>query len=112
MCRKTTNGGKTWVACGSSLPPLAAVDFANASTGWVLGNAGAFPSIAAHIFKLTGGGATWTDQSSNVSPAAPTYGLIALFCTNPTHCYAVGQSEAGLHTDDGINWVLDHIATR
>jgi photosystem II stability/assembly factor-like uncharacterized protein len=110
-CAATTDGGKKWYAKGSGLPPLAAVDFVNATTGWVLGNAGAWPTISGKIFKVTGGGATWTDQSAAVDPSPPDYGLIALRAVDATHAYAEGQSEASLYTDDGASWHLAHIAT-
>ena len=109
-CVKTTNG-KKWVAQGSSLPPLAAVDFANASTGWVLGFEGSWPNLNGRIIKVTGGGATWTDQSATVDPSPPDYALVALKVVDALHAYAGGESEASLSTDDGEVWHLTHIAT-
>jgi photosystem II stability/assembly factor-like uncharacterized protein len=108
-CAATTDGGKRWYAKGASLPPLVAVDFVNATTGWVLGNEGAWPSISGMIFKVTGGGATWTDQSLTVDPSPPNYGLVALKAVDATHAYAEGESEASLYTYDGAVWHLGHI---
>jgi len=108
-CIATTDGGKKWYAKGSSLPPLVAVDYVNATTGWVLGNAGAWPTISGKIFKVTGGGATWTDQSPAVDPSPPDYGLVALKAVDAKHAYAEGQNEASLYTADGASWHLAHI---
>jgi photosystem II stability/assembly factor-like uncharacterized protein len=113
VCLKTTSGGKTWNPIGDAgLPPLEAVDFISVSTGWVIGNAGTYPSIAGKIYKLTGGGSTWTDQSADVDQGAPDYGLLALRCVSGPYCCAAGEHEASLYTTNGTDWHLAHIATR
>ena len=108
-CARTTDGGKRWYAKGSALPPLAAVDFASASTGWVLGNEGAWPDLDGKIFKVTGGGATWADQSVTVGQAPPDYALAALKVVDATHAYAGGERAANLYTDDGKTWHLTYL---
>jgi photosystem II stability/assembly factor-like uncharacterized protein len=111
VCLKTTNGGKTWKPQGTALPPLAAVDFATSTSGWAIGNAGTWPDVSGKLYKVTGGGAVWTDQSSSVDPSPPDYGLTALRATSPNGAYAEGESEACLYVDDGLIWHLVHIAT-
>jgi photosystem II stability/assembly factor-like uncharacterized protein len=110
VCLKTTNGGRTWKPIGTALPPLVAVDFATRTTGYVIGNDGAWPDLTGRLFKLTSGGAVWTEQTASVDPAPPTYGLACLKVLNATEAYAEGESEASLWMDDGLIWHLAHIA--
>lgn len=113
VCRQTSDGGTTWRPKrpkGSSLPPLVAVDFVDASTGWVIGNTGTFPTFTGKIFKLTGGGSTWIDQTGAVTPGPLADALVGLRCVGTIHGYAVGQRLVMVHSDDGSTWSLQHLA--
>jgi photosystem II stability/assembly factor-like uncharacterized protein len=92
---RTTNGGNTWTVrpdpllSDPALPPLNAVDFADADTGWIVGSSGT-------IRKTTDGGVTWTAQTS---PAPQN--LYAVKAIDPLHACAVGQAGTIFRTDDG-----------
>ena len=71
LVAKSTNGGSTWTAVwgdggsgsgspGNKIPYLYAMDFVNASTGYVVGFTGS-------IHATTNGGTSWTTQSSNTT---------------------------------------------
>lgn len=94
---KTTDGGATWQArptpAEPALPALAAVDFADADTGWIVGSGG-------HIMKTVNGGTTWSTQSSPVAQ-----GLLAIKAIDANRACAVGQAGRIIRTNDGgANW--------
>jgi photosystem II stability/assembly factor-like uncharacterized protein len=93
---RTTDGGATWqvrpTSAESALPPLNAVDFADANTGWIVGSSG-------QIMKTTNGGVTWGVQAS---PAGQS--LFSVKAIDATHACAVGQSGRIFRTNDGTNW--------
>jgi photosystem II stability/assembly factor-like uncharacterized protein len=90
---KTVNGGTAWTVKpdpnGTALPPLNAVDFADDTTGWIVGSTG-------RILKTTNGGTNWSTQSSGSGQH-----LYALKAIDAQHACAVGQSGFILRTNDG-----------
>jgi photosystem II stability/assembly factor-like uncharacterized protein len=93
---KTTNGGSTWTAktfVNSSL--LIGCYFFDSSTGWVVGDDGAY--------KTTDGGNTWTHVTGSTL-------LTRIFFANSLLGFGVGGSTAGQYgaihktTDGGATW--------
>jgi photosystem II stability/assembly factor-like uncharacterized protein len=116
--RATRNGGKTWFGQTSGITDttLNRVDFVDNAHGWAVGEpfeTGGNSSApgAPAILHTTNGGATWTQQTNNVSPAldptaendneglsfvSPTEGWIAVSSYG-----GLGNGGAILHTSDG-----------
>jgi photosystem II stability/assembly factor-like uncharacterized protein len=78
------------------------IQFVNSKTGW----AGGFQGIPTSyvIIKTTGGGLSWTDQSSNFSP----YGnrILSLYFTDALTGYVVGADGTFKTTNGGNNFIL------
>jgi photosystem II stability/assembly factor-like uncharacterized protein len=77
-------------AAGGAVPSLQAVQFADASHGWVAG--------AGRILATTDGGHSWTRQYTG--PAA----LYQLDFTDAAHGWAVGKDTLLRTTDGGATW--------
>ena len=83
-------GGLLWQAQASgTTEDLHGVCFADTSTGWAVGDAGA-------IVGTTDGGATWQFQASGVS--TPLYDIA---CTDDLHAWVVGAAGVVLETSNG-----------
>jgi photosystem II stability/assembly factor-like uncharacterized protein len=115
----TTDGGKTWrsrkVAMDTDLSggvSLAAADpifydvkFADAKTGWIVGEFG-------KVLKTTDGGETWREQTKSLMDSSngeyvdlldlPT--LFGVYASDTTHAVASGLEAHVARTEDGTNW--------
>ena len=91
-----TPGGVGWTSqTTSATATLNAVDFADAGTGWAVGEAGT-------IIRTTDGGSTWAPQTTSVTAA-----LNSVRFVDSSTGWAVGDSGAVLHTiDGGSSWAV------
>jgi photosystem II stability/assembly factor-like uncharacterized protein len=86
---RSTDGGASWATVyNSGSQQLNSVSFADSSVGWVVGSH--------EIAKSTNGGNTWASQSW---PYPQRY-LVAVYCVDPLHAWAVGD-QLILRTRDG-----------
>jgi beta propeller repeat protein len=107
----SANAGATWAAQPSGVGAgyeLWAVDFASASTGWVVGYDR--PNNRAVILKTTNGGASWTPQSHPIpSGAWPT----AVLAADPSRAFGFGGrsvvGQAIFYTENGGTKWTSHV---
>jgi photosystem II stability/assembly factor-like uncharacterized protein len=122
MLVSTTDGGKTWrarkvemesdLSGGQSLaaadPIFYDVRFADAKTGWIVGEFG-------KVMRTTDGGETWREQTKTLMDSSggeyvdlldlPTlFGVDAL---NPSRAVAAGLEAHIAATEDGTNWAYE-----
>jgi photosystem II stability/assembly factor-like uncharacterized protein len=90
---RTADGGTSWTLVSNSVPQLRALHFVDATTGFAVGDGGAF-------LKTTNGGVTFTAQP--LAGAAGGQNLSSIDCASATTCLmAVGDSNRLIRTDDG-----------
>ena len=96
---KTTDGGNTWNPTNSNAGGF--FQFMDASNGWMIGTtiANVGEGNLNNIYHTTDGGATWLLQATNIGKAN------ALYFSDLTHGWVVGESGLVLKTTDGgTNW--------
>jgi len=105
LIMQTENGGATWAIRGS-FPLNKAVDFVNASHGWVCG--------LSTVWSTRNGGRTWTAKDLRHN-----WYLDDIVFTDASHGWAVGYRETdhGAHdypivvatSDGGVSWHAQHL---
>jgi photosystem II stability/assembly factor-like uncharacterized protein len=96
--RKTTNGGQTWVRQAIPLQGnLVGIDFANATTGWVVGAEGS-------VYKTTDGGSIWVRQRHDTSQFYTGVSFVSA-----TEGWVCGNSTILHTTDGGSTWVTQAV---
>ena len=94
---RTTNAGSNWTSLGSNQYNFRNVSFSDALHGTAVGGNG---NSGPALMKTTDGGATWQDQSANLSSffLAGQYGVSF---SSPTTGYIAGTEGKVLKTTDG-----------
>jgi photosystem II stability/assembly factor-like uncharacterized protein len=92
---RSTDGGNTWTLLTrpGKAQYFTAVDFVNATTGWV---AGSFPP---DILMTTDGGMSWAEQS--ISVPSSDYTLLGLSFADTQNGWSVGALGTVIHTSNG-----------
>jgi photosystem II stability/assembly factor-like uncharacterized protein len=96
---KTTDGGSTWNPVTTTVGGF--YQFMDANNGWMVGSS--VNNIGGdnlnNIYRTTNGGLNWTEQATNIGKAN------ALYFSDLTHGWVVGQSGLVMKTTDGgTNW--------
>lgn len=98
--RSIDNGGTFTLQTLAGASHLRAIEMADASTGWIVGDGGA-------IYKTSDGGASWSPQASGTAQR-----LNAVRFRDASEGWAVGAAGTVLHTNDGgSNWVPVTVGT-
>ncbi|WP_205695952.1 YCF48-related protein [Conexibacter sp. SYSU D00693] len=89
---RTTDGGGTWTAVNDTQRPVRAITFADATTGYAVGDNNLF-------LKSTDGGATWSAKDIGGSAAQ---NLVSVVCSDPQLCIATtAKGDVLIRTADG-----------
>ncbi|MGE5829824.1 MAG: WD40/YVTN/BNR-like repeat-containing protein [Micromonosporaceae bacterium] len=103
---RTTNTGGSWTEITAGLPTRwitrVAVDPANANLAYVTVSGFRNGDPAAHVFKTTNGGSTWTDISGDL-PDAPVNDIV-LDPITPSTLYVGTDVGVFSTTNGGTNW--------
>jgi photosystem II stability/assembly factor-like uncharacterized protein len=98
----TTNGGLTWQpqVIPAPVSTLTSMAFADALTGWLVGNYESYPGGSdCYIYKTTNGGAAWTSVSGFMDEE-----MQSLFFLDHNTGWICGTG-VGKTTDGGLTWV-------